>query len=96
MRWHRIAFVSVPAFASLAAETPYSRQTPSIGTLDLRVEKTFQPHSPGQMFGLYLDVLNATNLGQALAFVRFSGPQFGVPAQWTEPRTIRIGIRYTF
>jgi hypothetical protein len=95
-RWHRLAAVFVPAFGFLPAETPNSRRTPSIGTLDLRVEKTFPLRGPAQTMGVYVDALNATNVGRAFTYVRGSGPQFGQPNSWTEPRTMRIGLRYTY
>jgi hypothetical protein len=95
-RWHRTATVFQPVFADLVAETPNSRRTPSIGLLDVRLEKTFSlPRSPGT-FGIYLDALNVTNEGRALVYVRRSGPRFGQPSSWTDPRTIRIGVRYSF
>jgi hypothetical protein len=65
-----------PQFAFLAAETPNSRQTPSIGILDFRLEKTLRLASTNTL-GVYVDALNATNVGLPLAYVRSSGLQFG-------------------
>jgi hypothetical protein len=95
-RWHRLAAVLVPAFAYLPAETPNSRRTPSTGTLDLRVEKTLPLRSPAKTLGVYVEALNATNVGRALGYVRVSSPQFGQPTSWTDPRTMRIGPRFTY
>lgn len=95
-RWHRLTLITVPAFAFLPAETPNSRQTPSIGTLDLRAEKTVTLQSPARTLGVYVEALNASNVGRALGYFRASGPQFGQPATWTDPRTMRIGLRFTY
>ena len=92
---NRLAAISVPAFAFLPAETPNSRRTPPISALDLRVEKTLLLQSPATI-GLYAEALNATNVGRALGYIRASGPQFGQPSSWTDPRTMRIGLRFTY
>ena len=93
-RWHRQAFV--PPFGNFVAETPYSRKLPSIGRLDMRVEKTFRLTAAASWFGVFADVFNVTNVGRPLAYDRQSGPRFGQPSSWTDPRTIRIGVRYSF
>jgi hypothetical protein len=88
-RWHR-------NYLDLAAETPFSRRTPSIWSLDLRVEKTVRVSGDSGVLGVYVDAMNVTNVGRALSYVRQSGPLFGQPNAWTDPRTIRIGLRYSF
>jgi hypothetical protein len=93
-RWHRQAFV--PGFGNLVAETPNSRQLPSIARLDLRVEKTFRLTVAPSSFGVFAEAFNVTNVGRPLAYVRQSGPRFGQPSSWMDPRTIRIGVRYSF
>lgn len=97
-RWHRIAgLVDPPSnmFIPVPAEEPYSRITPTLPQLDLRAEKTFSVRRV-QVLGLYLDALNVGNLGRARAYIPQSGPNFGVPRAWTSPRTMRLGLRYTF
>jgi hypothetical protein len=48
------------------------------------------------VLGLYLDVFNLTNTGVATRTVQRSGPAFGTPAAWTDPRLFRAGARLTF
>lgn len=98
-RWHRTASVQSPVHDYvdfIVAEPPFSRRAPSIAQLDLRLEKTFRLASSVRRLGVYLDALNATNAGRALSYVRRSGPRFGEPSAWTDPRTMRAGVRYTF
>jgi hypothetical protein len=98
IRWHRTASVQSPLgdVDVIVAEPPFSRRTPSIAQLDVRLEKTFHLTSSVRRVGMYLDALNATNVGQALGYVPRSGPRFGQPSAWTDPRTIRLGVRYAF
>ena len=39
---------------------------------------------------------NLTNVGRALSVASFSGPRFGQPNSWTDPRMAEIGVRFTF
>jgi hypothetical protein len=79
-RWHRIVVTSQPAFAVLAAETPYSRQTSSLSLLDLRVEKTFLLPERRGTVGVYVDAINVANVGRALAYTPGSGPDSVSPS----------------
>ena len=63
-------------------------------TIDLRVEKTFPVGST--KFGIYGDVFNLTNQGIATSINQGSGPNFGVPFGWSDPRTLRVGLRVRF
>jgi hypothetical protein len=58
------------------------------------VEKTF-PLGATEL-GVYGDVFNINNQGIATAINATSGPNFGVPTLWINPRTLRIGVRATF
>jgi hypothetical protein len=98
-RWHRSARIADPVLNYAdwtAAEAPYSRVMPSIGLLDLRLEKTLALGGAPRTVGLYADVLNVANLGRARASNGRSGAQFGHPTAWTDPRTVRLGLRYRF
>lgn len=92
--WQRDARVTTPIFAGFPAEPIGSRRTPSLGGLDLRVEKTIRIQ--GGSLGLYVDAFNVTNLGRATGYTALSGPNFGDVWGWTDPRTMRLGVRYSF
>jgi hypothetical protein len=98
-RWHRIVRAEHAATGwptSMPAEEPFSRTAPSVGLLDVRVEQPVAPGRPSGRLSLTLDVMNATNTGVARRFVAISGSDFGKPVAWTDPRTIRIGLSWTF
>jgi hypothetical protein len=51
--------------------------------------------------GVFLDVFNVGNIGTVDSTWRnpvtlLSGPNFGVPQAWVEPRTMRLGARVTW
>jgi hypothetical protein len=94
-RWHRVARVRTPIVTDFRAEPLNSRRTPSLGSVDLRVEKTVRL-SRGSVVGVYVDAFNATNLGRATAFNPISGPNFHTVEGWTDPRTMQLGVRYSF
>jgi hypothetical protein len=94
-RWHRVARVRTPIVTDFRAEPLNSRRTPSLGSLDFRVEKTVRL-SRGSVVGVYVDAFNATNLGRATAFNPISGPSFHTVEGWTDPRTMQLGVRYSF
>ena len=94
-RWQRDAFVTDPIRIGFPAEPVGSRTTPSIGGLDLRVEKTFGLRRDSRL-GLYADFFNVTNVGRATGYDSGSGPNFGKATTWTDPREAQIGLRYSF
>ena len=83
-----------PDFFPVRAEPRGSRRLPPIASLDLRVEKTLDGF--GGRLGLFVDAFNVTNEGTATHVNSQSGSGFGEPIAWTDPRTIRAGLRYTF
>jgi hypothetical protein len=87
--------VRSPIVTQFAVEPPGARRTPSLGGLDLRLEKTFRVTDHGTA-GFYVDGFNVTNVGRATGFESMSGPQFGNVTGWTDPRTMRVGLRYSF
>lgn len=80
----------------MPAEEPFSRIAPTLNLLDLRLEKTLLLRGEGRSLGLYLDAMNVANVGVARSYIQQSGPRFGFPRTWTDPRTMRLGMRYTF
>lgn len=81
---------------SIRAEPRGSRRLPSITSLDLRAEKTWDGFGTPGTFGLFVDLFNVTNEGAVTSVNPFSGPSLGEPFTWTDPRTIRAGLRYAF
>jgi hypothetical protein len=61
---------------------------------DLRAEKTFRIAL--STVGAYVDVFNLTNQGIANRVSAVSGPNFGTPAAWSDPRVLRAGLRVSF
>jgi hypothetical protein len=59
------------------------------------VEKTFRLQKSSTL-GFYVDGFNVTNLGRATGFDAMSGPTFGDVSGWTDPRSMRLGVRYSF
>ena len=79
----------------ILGETAGSRRLPSQNLLDMRVEKQFSLHD-GQL-RFTVDVFNVFNSSYAVRVRdRFDVPGFGEPLFFNEPRTIRLGARYTF
>jgi hypothetical protein len=72
-----------------------THEFPAFNNTDLRVEKTF-PIRGRATAGFYVDLFNLTNRGVAQAVNPRSGPNFGVPSIWTDPRLLRLSIRATF
>jgi len=93
--WQRVARVAEPFFVRFPAEPVGTRRTPSIGGLDLRVEKTFGLPRDGRL-GFYVDIFNLTNVGRATGYNPVSGPNFQKVEAWTDPRTGQLGVRYSF
>ena len=83
-------------FNFIDVETHGTRHQNAINQIDLRLEKTWRPNLKIGQLGLYLDIFNMTNQGVELNITRVSGPNFGVPLVWTEPRTIRAGVRLMY
>jgi hypothetical protein len=95
--WGRVAYfgpLTQLCCVGPLVEPKDSRQLSATNTADLRVEKTF-PLGATEL-GVYGDVFNINNQGIATAINATSGPNFGVPTLWINPRTLRIGVRATF
>lgn len=100
--WGRIALVNAPRMGNqggVRVEPVGTRRTAAINNLDLRIEKTL--HVRHQTVGLFIDAFNLGNQGvpdaEAVKPVRdVSGKTFGQPTKWVDPRSLRIGLRFTF
>jgi hypothetical protein len=77
-----------------------TRREAPVNLLDLRAEKLV-PLGGTRKLGVFLDVFNVANIGTVDSTWRnpvtlLSGPNFGVPQAWVEPRTMRLGARVTW
>ncbi len=93
------ATVGVPGlnqgWEEILAEPLGSRQIPSRNLLDLRVEKEFPIYSAQLRFTV--DVFNVFNSAYPTAVASgLDDPNFGMPFRFTQPRQMRLGLRYTF
>jgi hypothetical protein len=76
-------------------ESAGSRRLPSQTLLDLRVEK--QLSFFGGQFRFAVDMFNVFNSAFVTSVeARVESPNFGKEIEFTEPRRIRLGIRYAF
>ena len=82
------------AFEDVIADPTVTRFYDAPQTIDLRVEKTARVHR--SLIAVYVDALNVTNQGIATLASAVSGPQFGTPLTWSDPRVVRIGLRWRF
>jgi Carboxypeptidase regulatory-like domain len=82
--------------AAIYMEPRGTRELPAVNTLDLRLEKTWKPSLKLGTLGVFADVFNVGNQGVSLRNTELSGPNFGVPAERLEPRTLRAGVRVMF
>lgn len=86
---------------TIRVEPRGTRRLPSLNSVDLRVEKTFQVLSPSRSLGVFVDAFNVTNQqipnsDNRFAVTEASGSRFGAPGPLIDPRTLRIGLRFTF
>jgi hypothetical protein len=82
-------------------ETRGTRRVDALNNLDFRVEKTFAFGQQSRTAGVFLDIFNINNQGVADStssrpFTDTSGSTFGNPRVWIDPRTVRLGLRFTF
>jgi hypothetical protein len=97
-RWER--FVSytdlgVPGVVTVRVEPRGSRGLPAVRNLDVRVAKDVLV-GRGTTVSVYADVLNLTNQGTPQFASGGSGPNFGQPGAYPDPRLVRAGVRLTF
>jgi hypothetical protein len=95
MGWGRTARFSGPTwFPQIYMQPRGSQEAPAPNVCDVRVEKTLT--SGRWKTGAYADVFNVTNQGVASRVYNVSGPNFGTPNAWSNPRTVRAGVRVNF
>jgi len=95
MLWQRrVAFSGPTQFNAIAVEPRGPRRAPAPNQLDLRIEKTVEVART--RVGAYADVFNVMNQGIGYRFFNVSGPNFGTPTAWANPRVLRAGLRVSF
>lgn len=93
--WARTVQFSGPTqLVAVAVEPRGARMTAATNVLDLRIEKSFGWKNTRT--GVFADIFNVTNQGIAIRYNAISGPQFGVPLSWSDPRVLRAGFRVNF
>lgn len=71
-----------------------TQRVAATSVLDLHLEKSLRLKRTTS--SLYFDIYNTLNRGTATSVTDTSGPSLGVPAGWSAPRTVRIGLRLSF
>jgi hypothetical protein len=93
--WARV--VRFPVATQLFAEAVEPRgahEGPATNVGDLRIEQSFRIGS--MKLSAYVDAFNVGNQGIARRYQILSGPNFGLPGGWSDPRTMRFGARFSF
>jgi hypothetical protein len=86
---------------TVRVEPKDARRTIGINQLNLRLSKQFNLGRARSLQG-YADIFNVTNQGApirqfgTLGVIDTSGATFGTPAEWTPPRTLRLGAKFVF
>jgi hypothetical protein len=94
--WARSVAFGQQTLSSVFVEPRATRQLPNTNVLDLRVEKMWRPGARLGTLGVFGEVFNVTNQGIALRVLNASGPNLGLPMQWSSPRVLQAGLRYRF
>jgi hypothetical protein len=95
--WERTAFFFgvVRPPVTVRVEPRGSERLPPTSTMDLRVDKTFH-FAASNTVGFYVEAFNVANRGVPTSVFGGSGPSFGVPTGWSDPRTGVLGLRWMF
>jgi hypothetical protein len=94
--WQRAAnFGTQTGANAIFVEPRGSRRTAALNAIDVRAEKTVHTGGAASL-GLFVDVFNVTNQGEALRVSPQSGPNLGLPLLWTDPRSARAGVHLVF
>ena len=94
--WARVTSVSpLTQLGAVRVEPIGSREFPATNTADVRVEKTFRAAGVSTV-GVFVNVFNITNQGIPFNVNPGSGPNFGLPIAWVDPRRVRAGVRVSF
>jgi Carboxypeptidase regulatory-like domain len=95
--WCRLVWVTgLPqGWSRVRVEPRGARRLDATSILDLRIEQVLRV--PGRAkVSLLLEALNLANFGAATSVTEISGPNFGWPMTWTDPRIVRLGLRVKF
>jgi hypothetical protein len=68
---------------------------PATNQLDLRLAKTFPVRGLGRV-ALAAEIFNVNNQGTSRFVTETSGANFGIPGDWTLPRSLRLATRIAF
>jgi hypothetical protein len=98
--WGRTAVVTglQQGTQTIRIETRGTRRTPALSQANVRFEQTFRPRASRLVLAVQADVFNVTNQGidSKLRANEASGATLGAPTLWSDPRTLRLGVRVSF
>jgi Carboxypeptidase regulatory-like domain len=95
--WARRAVIRLDYGAEpILMEPRGSRRLEATSTLGVRVEKVISPGRTSSRLGIYAEAFNLFNQGVAGSVNNNSGPFFGQPSSWLDPRVLRMGVRWMF
>ena len=78
------------------AEPRGSRRLDDASDLNLRAEWYFEPGEGDGRFGIFVDAFNVLNDARATSVNSVSGTTFEEPLTANQPRSYRLGVRYSF
>lgn len=95
--WARELSAALPGAGSelISVEPADSNRAPTVGIIDVRVDKAFKFGRFGRLVGM-LDIFNLANDGTVTAFRTRTATSFKEVTALLDPRIVRFGVRYEF
>ena len=81
---------------AIAATLIGDDRAPTVGILDLRLEKEFALGGPTRELSFMVDMFNALNSNPVVNFRTVSGTRYKEVIAILDPRVVRFGLRYSF
>jgi outer membrane receptor protein involved in Fe transport len=81
---------------NIAASPIEDDRAPTVGILDLRLEKEFTLGGPTRELSFMIDMFNALNSNPVVNFRTVSGSRYKEVIAILDPRVVRFGLRYSF
>jgi hypothetical protein len=96
-QYGRVTSVTFPGDGAqnIRMEPVTSHRAPSVGIMDVRLDKTFKFGKVGRLTG-QIDMFNLLNSGTVTVFRTATGTTYNEVLGLLDPRVIRFGVRYAF